>query len=157
MQAVANSVVSCPAIILRFVTTACAPSQPRGEDAVAQVRAVWTAQADAWNRGDLDAFMLGYWHSPDLVFFSNGAETRGWQQTLDRYRASYQSAGKQMGALDFPQLEFKPLGPEAVLARGRWRLKMPDGTELTGMTSVLFQKLPEGWRIVHDHSSAVNN
>ena len=150
------ALVVCPAIVL--LATACRPAAQTGGDAsVAEVRAVWNGQADAWNRGDLDAFMNGYWKSPDLVFFSNGAETRGWQQTLERYRASYQAAGKHMGALDFPQLEFKRLGPEAVLARGRWRLKMPDGKESTGMTSVLFQKLPEGWRIVHDHSSAAND
>ena len=115
---------------------------------------MWTAQVEAWNRGDLDGFMAGYWKSPDLVFFSNGTETRGWQATLDRYRARYQGDGKQMGTLDFPELEILTLGPEAAMARGRWRLKMPDGKELSGMTSVIFRKLPEGWRIVHDHSSA---
>jgi beta-aspartyl-peptidase (threonine type) len=141
------------AMLLLFIS-ACAPLQKSGGDPAAEVRAVWTAQVDAWNRGDLDGFMVGYWNSPDLVFFSNRTETRGWQQTLDRYRASYKAEGRQMGTLDFPQLEFKVLGPEAVLARGRWRLKMPDGTESSGMTSVTFQKRPEGWRIVHDHSSS---
>jgi uncharacterized protein (TIGR02246 family) len=141
-----------PAMLL--LLTACAPPQLHVGDPSADVRVVWTAQVDAWNRGDLDGFMTGYWDSPDLVFFSNRAATRGWQQTLNRYRATYKSEGKQMGTLDFPQLEFKVLGPEAVLARGQWRLKMPDGKESTGMTSVLFQKRPEGWRIVHDHSSS---
>jgi ketosteroid isomerase-like protein len=46
------------------------------------------------------------------------------------------------------------LGSEAALVRARWRLKMSDGKESTGMTTVIFRKLPEGWRIVHDHSSA---
>jgi uncharacterized protein (TIGR02246 family) len=133
---------------------ACAPSQSRVGDPEAEVRAVWTAQVEAWNRGDLDGFMNVYWNSPALVFFSNKTETRGWQQTLDRYRATYQAEGRQMGTLDFPRLEFKVLGAEVVLARGQWRLKMPDGKESTGMTSVTFQKLPEGWRIVHDHSSS---
>ena len=139
---------------LLVFTTACAPSPSRVEDPAAEVRAVWNAQVEAWNRGDLDAFMAGYWNSPDLVFFSNKTETRGWQQTLERYRATYKAEGRQMGTLDFPQLEFKVLGPEAVLARGQWRLKTPDGKESTGMTSVTFQKRPEGWRIVHDHSSS---
>jgi uncharacterized protein (TIGR02246 family) len=139
---------------LLLLITACAPPQTPVGDPAAEVRAVWTAQVDAWNRGDLDAFMAGYWKSPDLVFFSNKTETRGWEQTLERYRASYKAEGRQMGTLDFPQLEFKVLGPEAVLARGRWRLKMPDGKESSGMTSVTFQKRPEGWRIVHDHSSS---
>ena len=146
-----------PATFLLLMSAACAPPQTRGPDALTEVTAVWTAQVEAWNRGDLDGFVAGYWKSPDLVFFSNGAETRGWQETLDRYRASYQAEGKQMGTLDFPQLDFKVLGTEAVLARGRWRLKMPDGKESTGMTSVIFQKLPEGWHIVHDHSSAASN
>lgn len=112
------------------------------------------AQIDAWNRGDLDGYMAGYWKSPDLVFFSNGTETRGWQATLDRYRTRYQGEGRQMGTLDFPELDILTLGAEAAIARGRWRLKMPDGNELSGMTSVVFRKRSEGWRIVHDHSSA---
>jgi uncharacterized protein (TIGR02246 family) len=148
-----NTLRMSSATLLVFIT-ACTPSQTRVEDPAEEVRAVWTAQVDAWNRGDLDGFMTGYWNSPDLVFFSNKTETRGWQQTLDRYRATYKAEGRQMGTLDFPQLEFKVLGPEAVLARGQWRLKMPDGKESTGMTSVTFQKRPEGWRIVHDHSSS---
>jgi beta-aspartyl-peptidase (threonine type) len=139
---------------LLLLINACASSPSRAGDPAAEVRAVWNAQVEAWNRGDLDSFMTGYWNSPDVVFFSNKAETRGWQQTLERYRATYKAERRQMGMLDFPKLEFKVLGPEAVLARGQWRLKMPDGKESTGMTSVTFQKLPEGWRIVHDHSSS---
>jgi len=142
------------ATLLLVMSAANVATQTRAPDAGASVKAVWTAQVEAWNHGDLDGFMAGYWKSPDLVFFSNGSETRGWQATLDRYRARYQGEGKQMGTLDFPQLDIVTLGAEAALARGRWRLKMTDGKELTGMTSVVFRKLPEGWRIVHDHSSA---
>jgi ketosteroid isomerase-like protein len=141
-------------VTLLVLIGACAASPSRVGDPAAEVRAVWNGGVEAWNRGDLDAFMTVYLHSPDLVFFSNKTETRGWQQTLDRYRATYKSEGRQMGTLDFPKLEFKVLSPEAVLARGQWRLKMPDGKESTGMTSVTFLKLPEGWRIVHDHSSS---
>ena len=136
------------------------PDRQTGIEAVAVLDAAdvvcvpVNAQVEAWNRGDLDGFMAGYWTSPDLVFFSNGTETRGWQATFDRYRARYQAEGKQMGTLDFPQLDLLMLGTEAALTRGRWRLKMPDGKQLSGMTSVIFRKLPEGWRIVHDHSSA---
>jgi beta-aspartyl-peptidase (threonine type) len=137
-----------------MIAAACASAGSSQADAIRDVRAVWTSQVDAWNRGDLDGFMAGYWKSPDLVFFSNGTETRGWQETLDRYRARYQGEGRQMGALDFPQLDLLPLGPDAVLARGRWRLKTTDGKESSGMTSVIFRRLAEGWRIVHDHSSA---
>jgi beta-aspartyl-peptidase (threonine type) len=140
--------------LVLVLSTACAGTQRPGPDAETGVRAVWTAQVEAWNRGDLEGFMAGYWESPDLVFFSNGTTTHGWQATLDRYRSRYQAGGKQMGTLDFPELDILTLGPEAAMARGRWRVKMPDGTESSGMTSVIFRKLPEGWRIVHDHSSS---
>ena len=143
-----------PSTLLLVVSTACAATPTAGTDAVKEVNAVLAAQIASWNRGDLDGYMAGYWKSPDLVFFSNGTETRGWQATLDRYRARYQAEGKQMGTLDFLELDILTLGTEAAMARGRWRLKMPDGKELSGMTSVIFRKLPEGWRIVHDHSSA---
>lgn len=143
-----------PAVFLLVLSVACAATETPGSNAVNDVRSVWTAQVEAWNRGDLDSFMAGYWRSPDLVFFSNGTETRGWQATLDRYRTRYQSEGKQMGTLDFPELDILTLGPDAAMARGRWRVKMPDGNESSGMTSVIFRRLPEGWRIVHDHSSA---
>jgi beta-aspartyl-peptidase (threonine type) len=149
-----------PAIILLTLTvaaTGCAAPQTPQTAGPADVKAVWTAQVDAWNRGDLEGFMAGYWKSPDLVFFSSGTETRGWQPTLDRYRAAYQGEGKQMGTLDFPRLDLVMLGSEAALVRARWRLKMSDGKESTGMTSVIFRKLPEGWRIVHDHSSAASS
>ena len=143
-----------PATLLLLLGTACAAIQRPEPDAVTSVRAVWAAQVEAWNRGDLDGFMAGYWKSPDLVFFSNGTETRGWQATLDRYRTRYQGEGKQMGALDFWELDILTLGPEAAMARARWRVTMPDGKQSSGMTSVIFRRLPEGWRIVHDHSSS---
>ena len=142
------------ATLLLVLTAACAATPGPEPDAVKDVGTVLAAQIDAWNRGDLEGYMAGYWKSPDLVFFSNGTETRGWQATLDRYRARYQAEGRQMGTLDFPELDILTLGPEVAMARGRWRLKMADGRELSGMTSVVFRKLSDGWRIVHDHSSA---
>ena len=67
---------------------------------VAPVQQVLQQQEGAWNRGDLEAFMSGYWKSPELTFF--GAEkTSGWQATLERYRKRYQAGGREMGKLGF--------------------------------------------------------
>ncbi len=140
--------------LLLLAGVAWADPRARGSDDAKEIKAVLDAQMAAWNRGDLEGYMAGYWKSPDLVFFSNGSETRGWQATLDRYRKRYQGEGRQMGTLDFPQLDVVMLGADASLVRGRWHLKMPDGKEFGGMTSVILRKLPEGWRIVHDHSSS---
>lgn len=120
----------------------------------AAVKKVLDAQTESWNSGDLEAFMRGYWHSPQLTFYGNGSVTHGWEQTLERYKKTYQSSGKEMGHLDFPEFTIQALGPESALARGRWHLRFKDGKEATGMTTLVLRKLPEGWRIVHDHSSS---
>ena len=68
--------------------------------------------------------------------------------------ASLSGGGACDGRLEFSSLDIESLGPESVLARGRWRLTMPDGTKPGGLFTVIFRKLPEGWKIVHDHTSA---
>ncbi len=117
------------------------------------MRAVLDAQVAAWNRHDLDSYMAGYWKSPDLTFYSGGTITRGWQPTLERYRKRYQSEGRDMGSLDFPEISVEPLGDATAVVRGRWRLKMKDGKTPQGLFTLIFKKFPEGWRIVHDHTS----
>ena len=118
------------------------------------VRQVLDRQTDAWNRGDLEGYMQGYRKSPDLTFYAGGTITTGWEPTLARYRKSYQSEGKEMGKLDFPEETIELLGADAAVARGRWHLVMSGGKESSGLYTVILRRLPEGWRIVHDHSSA---
>ncbi|HYG98370.1 MAG TPA: DUF4440 domain-containing protein [Terriglobales bacterium] len=118
-----------------------------------QIGIVLHEQVLAWNRGDLEGYMAGYWNSPDLTFFSGGTVTKGWQPTLARYRQRYQSGGREMGTLDFSELTIEMLGPESAVARGRWRLKMKNGEQPSGLFTVLFSNRPEGWKIIHDHSS----
>jgi len=125
----------------------------RGADEGA-IRQVLDRQTEAWNRGDLEGYMQGYWKSPDLTFYSGGTITGGWEATLARYRKRYQSEGKEMGRLDFPGETIELLGPDAAVARGRWRLVFPDGKQSSGLYTVILKRLPAGWRIVHDHSSA---
>lgn len=121
---------------------------------VQAVRAVLERQVVDWNRGDLDGFLAGYWKSPKVVFQSGGQRYDGWEAMRDRYRRRYQAEGRAMGKLTFTGLEIEPLGPESALARGRWNLKMPDGSTPGGLFTVIFRKFPEGWKIVHDHTSA---
>lgn len=119
-----------------------------------EVRAVLDQQVAAWNRGDLKGYMAGYWDSPDLVFYSGAAVTHGWAPTLKRYRQRYQSKGHRMGKLSFASIQIEVLAPDAAFARGRWRLKGTAGNASRGLFTLMLRKLPEGWRIVHDHSSA---
>ena len=132
-------------LLLTFISMA------QGEDA--GLRKILDSQTAAWNRGDLVAFMQGYWHSPEVTFFSGDTITKGWEPTLERYRNKYQSAGKQMGRLSFSDEKIQMLDSNAALVTARWHLQMSDGKTLEGLTTLLCKRLPEGWRIVHDHSS----
>ena len=128
-------------------------SKDRVKEERQAVQDVLGAQVDAWNRGDLDGFMIGYWQSPDLTFFSGNKVTSGWEATLDRYRKRYQAEGPdKMGTLSFSDLEIDLLGPDSAFVRGHWKLVMSKET-LGGLFTLLFKKKPEGWRIVHDHTS----
>ena len=117
------------------------------------VRAVLDAQVTAWNKGDIEGFMDGYWRSPDLEFYSGDKVTLGWDATLARYKKNYQSEGKEMGHLDFSELVVHTNESNVVWVSGRWRLKMKDGTDRGGLFTLIFHKMPSGWKIIHDHTS----
>src|SRR5215467_3402173 len=127
-----------------------APEQP--SNSVAEIQSVLTAQQNAWNRGDIDAFMNGYARSASTVFVSEDEVRRGWEAVRERYRVKYSDRAK-MGALSFSEIEVTMLSPDAAVALGRWRLKRASD-EPHGRFTMIFKRLPEGWRIVHDHTSA---
>jgi beta-aspartyl-peptidase (threonine type) len=124
-----------------------------GQDEKSAVEHVLRTQVEAWNRHDLDGFMAGYWNSPDLTFFSDAKQSNGWQATIERYRARYASPGHEMGKLDFSDLRIEVLGPEAAFVRGAWLLTMSDGKKPHGRFTLIFRKFPDGWKIIHDHTS----
>lgn len=117
------------------------------------VRALLAEQVAAWNRRDLEGYMRGYLRAPELRFFAGASVTRGWQETLDRYRKRYQSEGKEMGTLEMRDVEVQVLSPQHAFARGRWHLAFGDGKTAEGLFTLLLERQREGFRIVHDHSS----
>lgn len=121
-------------------------------DSPNEIRAVLQAQQDAWNRGDIDAFMHGYWNSDQTVFV--GSEVRrGWKNVLEFYKGKY-SDREKMGTLTFSDFEISPLSSDAALVLGTWKLDFAGGKNVHGKTTLIFRHFPEGWRIIHDHSSA---
>ena len=122
----------------------------------AAVEQVLHTQQEAWNRRDLDAFMTGYWNSPELTFFSGAKDQHGWQATIDRYHATYTSPGHEMGKLEFSSLRIESLGTDAAFVRGSWHLTMSDGKTPHGLFTLVFRKFPDGWKIVHDHTSSAD-
>ena len=151
MQTLLLPLFLVPALLTSMLAQNEHPSPP---DVRSSVEQVLRAQQDAWNRHDLDSFMSGYWNSPDLTFFSGAQRTSGWQGALDRYRKNYQNDGKEMGRLEFRDLQIEPLGDSAAFVRGQYHLTMSDGKTPHGLFTLIFRKFPEGWKIVHDHTAA---
>lgn len=142
-------------VLIALLAAAQAPLKSAGaEDPKSAVEQVLRTQQDAWNHHDIDGFMVGYWNSADLTFFSGAKQTSGWQATLDRYKATYASPGHEMGTLEFSALRIEMLGPDAAFVRGAWHLTMTEGKTPHGLFTLVFRKVPEGWKIVHDHTSA---
>ena len=137
-----------------LLMTTAIPLRAQTANAVADIQSVLHAQQEAWNRGDIDGFMNGYARSASTVFISEDEARRGWETVRERYRQKYSDRTK-MGALTFSEIEITLLSPDAAAVLGRWRLKRAND-EPHGRFTLIFRRLPEGWRIVHDHTSAAS-
>jgi uncharacterized protein (TIGR02246 family) len=116
------------------------------------IRAVLTAQQAAWNHGDIPTFLEGYWRSPELTFSGTNGIVRGYQGVLERYQKAYPDK-QAMGELQFAGLEIRMLGPDSAMVLGHWQLTRRLG-DVGGVFTLIFQRFPAGWRIIHDHTSA---
>jgi ketosteroid isomerase-like protein len=140
------------AVVLLGAVCRMAIASPADASDDAQIRAVIEMQATAWNRGDIDAFMTGYWKSGETAFVGANGITRGWQAVLDRYRTRYPDR-KAMGHLSFSNLEVHILCPDAASAIGQFQLER-ENDRPAGIFTLDFKKFADGWKIVVDHSTA---
>jgi beta-aspartyl-peptidase (threonine type) len=97
--------------------------------------------------------MRGYWRSEQLTFSGSTGVSRGWQAVLEHYHQNYPDRAA-MGHLDFSGLEITALGNDAALILGKWHLDRESGA-VGGVFTLVARRFPEGWRIIHDHTSTV--
>jgi ketosteroid isomerase-like protein len=142
----------CISAVTQSISAAPVAQEETHATAAAQIRAVLRAQQDAWNRGDVDGFMNGYMRSRSTIFVSEDSVRRGWETVRDRYKKKYPDRAK-MGMLTFSKIEITPLGLDAAVVLGSWHLKRAQD-QPHGRFTLIFRKTAEGWRIVHDHTSA---
>ena len=117
------------------------------------ILAVLVEQADAWNRGDLDSFLDGYWRSDRTVFAGGGTVRRGFEAMAERYHSTYPTREK-MGRLTFSNLVFEQIGSGQAVVTGSWELELAGQEKRPGgVFTLLWRKVPQGWKIVHDHTS----
>lgn len=144
--------------LLLVALTACAAAtppparmfQPADRDAVT---AVLGAQMTAWNEGNIEGYMAGYAKIDGLVFTSGAKIRTGWQATYDAFKAKYGQDPAAMGRLVFEIISIDPVGADGAVVLGTWVLthSPSDGR---GVFSLVLARRPEGWRIIHDHTSA---
>ena len=115
------------------------------------IRAVLDFQVDAWNKGDIETFMDGYWKSEEMRFVSGNGVSKGWQAALDRYKQGYDTREK-MGTLSFSELEINVLNKKSAYVTGRFTL-VRKGDTPTGLFTLVFRRIDKAWKIVHDHTS----
>ena len=139
--------------VLLAILLWCVPVFAQTNSTTAQdsaIRAVLAQQAVDWNSGDLDAFATGYKNSPDILFIGSNI-SRGYSQMLERYRAVY-STHEKMGTLTYSDIEVQPLDENFATATGRFHLERTaaGGGEASGTYLLVFEKTPQGWKIVRD-------
>ena len=152
--AVAGCATVTPPVLIPNAPTAMTAEGVRSVRA--GVRATLDAQVEAWNAGSVRGFMDGYARADSLTFLSGGTVRRGWQEALYGYVRGYPDASA-MGQLAFSDLSITPLSPTRALAWGRWRLQRDGdapGAGPGGLFTLVLASTPDGWRVVHDHTSS---
>jgi ketosteroid isomerase-like protein len=139
--------------LFAILMASCQEHQPQMDNsaAISEIQTIMKKQEDAWNRGDLEGFMLGYWKSDSLRFIGKRGITYGWQQTLDNYKKGYPNT-EAMGTLQFTNLSLELTGDSAAYVIGQWQLFRTADT-LSGHYSLLWKMKNNQWLIVADHSS----
>lgn len=136
-------------LIVFFTTLLCyCSSFAQDKEAVLKVL---EDQRQAWNSGDIDSYMQGYWKSDSLVFVGKAAPIYGWQGTLDRYKKAYPGKAA-MGVLTFDIIQVKILDNNNAFVLGGWHLKREKDAP-GGYFTLWFRKINGEWKIVCDHTS----
>ncbi len=126
---------------------------PARADDAGDIKQVLIKQVADWNRGDVDAFMKGYKNAPDTTFIGATLQ-QGWAPIADRYKKAY-SSKDAMGTLSFDSLNVRMLGAEHAVVTGKYHLvrTAAGGGDAGGIFSLTFEKTPDGWKIIVDHTT----
>ena len=134
-----------------FSQPVASQSKNKPSDDVSVIQKIMAAQVAAWNRGNIDDFMNGYWKSDSLIFVGKSGITYGYNNALANYKKNYDGPDK-MGKLYFSDLSFKRISADHYFVIGKWLLKRTAG-DVGGVYTLLFRKINGQWVIIADHSS----
>jgi len=140
-------------LVLGMCYLACHQNVPSGQsDPAKEIARVLDKQVRAWNEGDIQGYMDGYWKSDSVRFVSGRGVTSGWKQTLERYKKGYPTRAV-MGTLRFDKVEIDVLSDSSAVVLGRWELRRAADTPW-GFFMLLMKRKLQGWCVVLDHTSS---
>jgi ketosteroid isomerase-like protein len=121
------------------------------QNAIEATHTILQQQQEAWNQGNLESYMQGYWHNDSLMFVGKNGITYGWEATLAQYKKSYADTAA-MGHLKFKILNTQQLSQQYIQVIGAWHLTRTQG-DVGGHFTLLFKHINNRWYIISDHSS----
>ena len=138
-------------LLILSILIGCSVVSPAQKNARQKILTLLDTQTQAWNRGDLEGFMKGYWENDSLRFIGKSGITYGYNNTLNNYKRGYPDTAA-MGKLQFTILVVKKLSARYYEVVGKWYLKRSIG-DVSGHYTLLLRKINSKWVIVSDHSS----
>jgi beta-aspartyl-peptidase (threonine type) len=129
----------------------CSKSSPDIPKIENEIQSILNRQKASWNEKSVEGFMDDYWKSENFTFQSGNNRLHGWDALYSRYKKSY--TGENWGELDFTDIEIEVLTNDYAYVLGRWKLTYTDSFK-EGLFTIIFQRMSEGWKIIHDHSSS---
>ncbi|KHL25039.1 hypothetical protein PK98_10045 [Croceibacterium mercuriale] len=134
-------------------TTNTAPAQLADATVLDAIETEMDRTAAGWNSGDMALFLSVYSPSRQTSFVTDKGLLRGVPAMEAMYRQAYDfdDAAKR-GTLSFERLDFRPLGPSHALYIARYTVAVPGAQPVSGVTSLVWERYAEGWRIIADHS-----
>lgn len=139
-------------IILSLTLIFTSLSAQNNPTAIQEINEVMLQQEADWNKGDIEAYMQGYWQADSLLFLGGKGPVYGWEKTLKNYQKTYATKVK-MGELKFENIKIELINDSAAFVVGKWNLKREEKS-LGGWYSLLWEKIGQEWKIVIDHSSS---
>jgi beta-aspartyl-peptidase (threonine type) len=128
-----------------------AEAQSAAASADSAIRALLQQSVEAWNRGDLDGHLAD--NADSITFMTRNGPAVGRGKTAEILRSSFFRDGRPIQSLRFEQVSVRPLGTDHALVVGRFILYGNDQPERSGWFTTVWQRTPDGWRSIHDHSS----
>ncbi len=140
-------------LFLGLILTSCASTEMKPSDYEKEKKAVLkvlTDQEFAWNKGDIDGFMEGYWKSDFLTFVGSSGVTKGWNETKDNFNKAYPTRDR-MGTLSFDVNEIHRVQDGLYRIIGKYTLQRDEDAP-TGYFTIMLQQDEGKWVIISDHT-----